>query len=816
MKMKKGLTRMISVLVLAAMCLSGTSVFAVYDVDHSAIVGGTDTSTFTSASSTDYTDRAVYAAGKFTIGGKDFVLLDKDSDGNYFVTSADMYGRYKYYEDDGDTTFGAKQTLVTATQEEDSTWTIDDSTAKTFISDQKITDWMYSTTNEKSIGYWLNNGFLTDGNTTAGVNYKLPAEIQSHLVSKTWDVESIKPLRNVKTNDVTPVIEAASDVMKLADLRGLTMDGYTTAPAKVSLLSYSEYVEYWEKLGYSELPSDAATGGGIWQNGILFRTPALRVENAATGYVMSRGVAGIVGLDRSTANTRSQLGILAFRTNTTSKFYYVRPVFWLDKDFFVKEEANISKDAAATEIIDEIAAAKAALSAEFASNPYAVRRRYTDEQLETLGLLTLDDEGYQKVGYPTSSSLAPFAGKYYNSKDGRQTWKLDSPTSKQTPNDAYAFEFGGKKFLVLDDDGKGNYFVSAYDSYGKVNDLAYTNKTSLTSAASAEDISFVFDYNNEGSIAYWLDNTFKEKLPAEIAANIKTHSWEIEGIAACAEATTGVADEGMRAVVEAYRNADLGSKAKTTGGVALISLTEYMKYRNILGHIDTSKAQSTNLWTYDVLMRTPMVLVEGSSEAGYTCTPGVFVYNRNAFDDSSDKTTKIARSKQAAHINNQLRPVFWLKGDFFKSNKIDLTKAGSEVIEILATMSESEATAAGYSANEYKALQGTIPGGVAVTTNLESDDMTGVTSITATLNNAISVSKDVNALAIIAVYNDSNALIDVVMKEITLPKNSATTTLELTKGIGVTYDNKTYGRVFVWSSFKDIVPYDEATPFGAK
>ena len=40
MKLKKNLTKIISVLVLVTMCFSGTSVFAEYDVDHSRDIGG--------------------------------------------------------------------------------------------------------------------------------------------------------------------------------------------------------------------------------------------------------------------------------------------------------------------------------------------------------------------------------------------------------------------------------------------------------------------------------------------------------------------------------------------------------------------------------------------------------------------------------------------------------------------------------------------------------------------------------------------------------------------------------------------------------
>ena len=120
MKLKKNLTRIISVLVLVTMCFSGTSVFALYDVDHSTAIGGNLSATYPN-NTDDIRDKDIYAAGKFTIGGKDFILLDKNSEGNYFVATADTYGRYKYHQDDmeysSDTVNGLRQKtpLVTAT-----------------------------------------------------------------------------------------------------------------------------------------------------------------------------------------------------------------------------------------------------------------------------------------------------------------------------------------------------------------------------------------------------------------------------------------------------------------------------------------------------------------------------------------------------------------------------------------------------------------------------------------------------------------------------------------------------------------------------
>ena len=736
------------------MCLSGTSVFALYDVDHSATVGGDDKATFPYSNDSDFTGNGAYTAGKFTIGEKDFVLLDKDSSGNYFVTSVDTYGRYVYYSDDLTQAFGKKQTLVTATQA-GAEWTIDDSAAESFIANQ---DWTYSTTNEKSIGYWLNNDFLTEGNTTGGVNYKLPDKIQNHLVSKTWDVESVKPLRKITANDATTAIEAANGVMKLADLRGLQMAGYTTGPAKVSLLSYSEYVKYWQKLGYSLQGASSTT----WKNGILFRTPALRVENDATGYVMSRGVAGING-QTINSTTKNQLGILAFRTaddGTAHSKYYVRPVFWLDKDFFAKQKPSIS--GAGAEVTAEITAAVNALKTEYRNNPQAVLTRYTVDELMDIGIIP------GPVGY-AGGTMPWIEGDY-----------IDRPVYADGK-----FTVGGKNFILLDTDSEGNFFVSAADMYGK---RRYHNKdaqtevtigallplvtatksegsdnfdtfdsSNVSTAMSEAQCDWFYSTTNQDSIGYWLNNDFLingngegNVLPDDIKNNLVEKEWEVEAIKplfkssdkAAVTAIEGAA-AGTSGVTKKADLLKLKSTAYTeTGKVSLLSYTEYESYWNKLGYtsVSSSGATAETSDTDGVLFRTPAVRLE-CADTGYVLRRGTFGMvkqgNYYTVDNGAGKGRQIGilafrnSYKSTSHYN--VRPVFYLDKDFFKTVKLgSLNNLGTDVknvikdtyklYEMSELYNETELQALGFNLSEYPKAENTAINGTPTVGSLVTVD----------------------------------------------------------------------------------------------
>ena len=100
------------------------------------------------------------AENVFTVGDKSFVLLDRDNDGNYFVMTEDIYGTHSYT-------------------------TKDLASVDTF--EAKDSDYYFDPKNTSSIAYWLNNGFLTEGN---GDGNKLPDSIISNFVEKDWEIEN--------------------------------------------------------------------------------------------------------------------------------------------------------------------------------------------------------------------------------------------------------------------------------------------------------------------------------------------------------------------------------------------------------------------------------------------------------------------------------------------------------------------------------------------------------------------------------------------------------------------------------------------------
>ena len=167
----------------------------------------------------------------FTVDGKSFILLDRDSKGNYFVMAEDTYGTHSY-----------------TTKE----------VASVNALTSKDSDYYFDPANETSIAYWLNNGFLTDGN---GTGNKLPDAVISNLVEKEWEIENNF---TAGTESVTGTESNYSDYETWLSNRA----GMRTVKSKVSLLSYKEYRTYENKIG---IP--VRTTGATWA-GAMMRTPS--------------------------------------------------------------------------------------------------------------------------------------------------------------------------------------------------------------------------------------------------------------------------------------------------------------------------------------------------------------------------------------------------------------------------------------------------------------------------------------------------------------------------------------------------------------
>lgn len=240
------------------------------------------------------TDGASPIANTFNVKSDDgtasrrFILLDRDSEGNYLVLADENYGTHRFTTADMATVNSASA---------------------------KDEDWTFDPTDEKSVAYWLNNDFLANGNGSA-----LPTALKNEILGvkegttdPSWKVEAKYVW---KQNGATP------DETWLANI-----DGERTINAAVVLPSYSEIVYYKSKIG--------GPAGVSW-NGAGTRTVNARVSynsntqaNTYTNYIFKLGENTSGGVATGKFQMQYDGSLTAEPQNMR-----IRPMFWLDKDFF--------------------------------------------------------------------------------------------------------------------------------------------------------------------------------------------------------------------------------------------------------------------------------------------------------------------------------------------------------------------------------------------------------------------------------------------------------------------------------------------------
>lgn len=252
------------------------------------------------------------AENMFTVGGKRFVLLDTDSEGNYFVITEDEYGKYPY-----STQYQQRQTIETKITSGGEVSYVPGAAA-----DMDDRAWSYDPENPTSIGYWLNTEFLENGN---GSSFVLPDEIKEGLIEKEWPIEGYKPINcwNVAqyTGDKTHADDYANNHYQ---------EGYTVG-GKLSLLSYTEYKTYENIIGWTYCSSG-------W-DGFMLRTPYALITGETNKLTCVFGSMQVKNQSAS-ADTSKKMIIAGNDTPDVANFY-VRPVMWLDKDFFANTRVDL-------------------------------------------------------------------------------------------------------------------------------------------------------------------------------------------------------------------------------------------------------------------------------------------------------------------------------------------------------------------------------------------------------------------------------------------------------------------------------------------
>lgn len=225
------------------------------------------------------------------------------------------------------------------------------------------------------------------------------------------------------------------------------------------------------------------------------------------------------------------------------------------------------------------------------------------------------------------------------------------PPEKTSPKDV--FKIGNAEFIVLDsvpgEDGEQQFFVMAKDYYGTV-------ALDPDNLGRWDDFYYkLLPYKLTNQMAFGNYPTYN--LPTEILKHIDVlHEWN----------------------VEPGSGAGYTAENVLVAPISVISATEYLKYGEKIG-LDR---ESGLYWT-----RTPVLGDSVSHFTVNTAAPKIF-------------------SKNKGWGGNYLRPVFYLKGSFFRQEKME--KCGENVAAYLDAMLDESDIAALYSEDEIESVFGSL------------------------------------------------------------------------------------------------------------
>jgi len=211
-----------------------------------------------------------------------YTLLDKDEDGNYFIFCADRYGKVTL-----------KNLRVN----------------NVFDPDPASTDPNFA--GDLNIAVWLNNDFLkgytgsepdATGTIVTDNSYdKLDTVIQDYIVFHDWEVEG----NNQGKKDQYHLTPSSKTDYKVH--------------CKIALPSISEYINYYDKIGYSSVQY-LKKGNFNANSMVMFRTP---FYNGATPFYYF--------LEQNGNTSQCTTTIDA---NSSYAQYYFRPCFYVSRDYF--------------------------------------------------------------------------------------------------------------------------------------------------------------------------------------------------------------------------------------------------------------------------------------------------------------------------------------------------------------------------------------------------------------------------------------------------------------------------------------------------
>ena len=502
---------------------------------------------------------------KFTVGGIEYLLLDQDENGNYFILQNNsVTNAAAYYSG------GSSQT------------------------DESLDEWRYNYSDSKSIAYYLDNTYRNN----------MPDLIKSHLIKYDWNIEGNWPRAADENSDWFK--------NKVANNPPEVQSGY------VALMSATEFNAYKDIIGVANVPAT------VWQ-GILLRT---RFSNGAN-------YAPLLSEYYKDNNGNISMG----QSDIKLTNYYIRPCFWVDANFFANVKVTgYENSSIVKQVLKEQGYAK------------LNNAGYTNDEITSIGVTDRSRYGLYPT-HPTQNNKIFF-------RDGAADVSANNSDAEAAKR---AFSIGGKNYLLLDKDSDGKYFVIENQ---KTNGQKYYNGGDANVSSTDKD-NWAFDHKNRNSIAYYLDNGYKDAMPNGIKDHLVMYDWDVEG-----DYPLFKGKQSELEMTDWFKGkAKNNQPYKTSGYVSLMSATEYDAYKNVIGTADLDADDSTGWWGF--MFRTPLTMLSGESVESATYngySPG---YKRDFKDGNPTDDIRYACMPSLNNAVYYMRPCFWLEKDFFADVHVD-------------------------------------------------------------------------------------------------------------------------------------------------
>lgn len=275
----------------------------------------------------------------FAVSGKEFTVLDTDTEGNYLVLANNMYGRGRFLKG-----------------------------TQGMLDNENLTssEVNYNPENENSIAYYMDNDFITGNGKT------IPDSVKNNILGikegtekPTWKVENEFISYSADANNI--IKNNAEQAARLETWLANNGSASREIQAAIVLPSYTELETYKTRAAF---PYEASS----W-NGPITRTFHQTVNANTDKTAIKFG--GRFFMPRYIPSTKN---FSLWRDGEidnwviTGDNYAVMPMFMLDKDFFANVKVDFNK--LGTEIKNEI------IKADIGS----LKNIYTDEELLSLGI----------------------------------------------------------------------------------------------------------------------------------------------------------------------------------------------------------------------------------------------------------------------------------------------------------------------------------------------------------------------------------------------------------------------------------------------